>query len=67
MSDRVLRKLVVQTISDALRGMEVGEICQAPDNVLPSSVATACAELKAEGCLFSTTSKPGVQIITRLK
>lgn len=62
-----LRKLKTQSLPDALRGMAVGETCISPDECTPVYVKRTCYELKQEGYIFTTTTKTGVQTVTRLK
>lgn len=62
-----LRKLVAQSLFDAIKGMHVGETCIAPDQCTPQYVRRVCSELKEQGYIYATTSKTGVQTITRLK
>ena len=62
-----LKKLKTQTLPDALTSMNVGETCIAPDECSPAYVKRACSELKEKGYLFTTSTKAGVQTITRLK
>ena len=47
--------------------MKVGETCIAPDECSASYVKRACSELKEKGYVFTTSTKTGVQTITRLK
>lgn len=61
-----LKRLVTATLADALRGMEVGESCLAPEGYERGTVVRTCSTLRREGYRFSTTTKPGVQVITRL-
>ncbi len=62
-----LKKLKIQSLPDALRAMSVGETCIAPDDRAKEYVKSACTYLKAEGYIFTTTTKTGVMTITRLK
>lgn len=62
-----LKKLKTQSLYDALRAMNVGETCIAPDECTPKTVIKTCSDLKEEGLLFTTTTKTGVQTVTRLK
>lgn len=62
-----LKKLITQTLHEALASMEIGEMRIAPDTTTPGSVKRACTEMKAKGYLFTTTTKPGKMIITRMK
>lgn len=61
------RKLQTQSLPDALTAMTVGETCIAPDNCARDYVRKACTELKGKGYLFVTSTKSGVQTVTRLK
>lgn len=62
-----LKKLKTQSLIDALMAMNVGETCIAPDECSTSYVKRACSELKEKGYVFATSTKTGVQTITRLK
>lgn len=62
-----LKKLKTQSLCDALREMKVGETCIAPDGCSVAHVKRTCSELKAEGYLFATSQRAGVQTVTRLK
>ncbi|MDE5653603.1 MAG: hypothetical protein K2I48_09110 [Muribaculaceae bacterium] len=62
-----LKKLITRSLPDALRGMEVGQTCIAPDECTTSYVKRACTELKDEGYLFTTSTRSGVQTVTRLR
>ena len=62
-----IKKLKTASLADALKGMTVGETCVAPDGYQPKYVKRACCELKEKGYLFTTSTKTGVQTITRLK
>ncbi len=62
-----LKKLKTQSLPDALKAMSVGETCIAPDECTPKTVIKTCSELKDDGYLFTTTTKSGVQTVTRLK
>lgn len=62
-----LKKLTVQSLPEALRAMSIGETCVAPDDCGIRYVKKTCSELKEEGLLFVTSTKTGVQTITRLK
>lgn len=62
-----LKKLKTLSLYDALMEMTIGETCIAPDEVSPSYVRRACADLKEKGYVFSTSTKTGVQTVTRLQ
>ena len=62
-----LKKLVTQSLPDALKSMDIGQTCIAPDECTPAYVKRACTELKRKGYLFATSTKSGVQTVTRLK
>jgi len=62
-----LKKLKTQSLPNALMGMNVGETCISPDECTPTYVKKACCELKEKGYLFVTSTKAGVQTVTRLK
>lgn len=62
-----MKKLITQSLSDALKGMSVGETRISPDECTPAYVKKACSELKKKGYLFSTSTKGGTQTVTRLK
>lgn len=61
------KKLKTMSLYDALEGMAIGETCVAPDEVSPAYVKRACTDLKEKGYLFTTTTRTGVQTITRLQ
>lgn len=62
-----LKKLKTQSLPDALMSMSIGETCISPDECTPAYVKRACSDLKEKGYLFVTTTKTGVQTVTRLK
>lgn len=62
-----LKKLKTQSLPDALMAMSIGETCISPDECTPGYVKRACCELKEQGYIFITSTKTGVQTITRLK
>lgn len=62
-----LKKLKTSSLADALRDMKIGETCLSPDECTPKTVIKTCVELKAEGYLFQTSTRTGVQTVTRLK
>lgn len=62
-----LKKLKTASLADALKEMQVGETCIAPDDCTPTYVKATCTELKSQGYLFTTSTKIGVQTVTRLK
>lgn len=62
-----LKKLITQSLPDALKAMAIGETRIAPDECTPAYVKRACCGLKDEGFLFTTSRKSGVQTITRLR
>lgn len=62
-----LKKLKTSSLADALKEMKVGETCISPDDCTPAYVKSACTELKAQGYLFTTSTRIGVQTVTRLK
>lgn len=62
-----LKKLFTQSLPEALIAMSVGETCIAPDDCTPAYVKRACSDLKEKGLLFTTSTKMGVQTVTRLK
>ena len=62
-----MKKLKTASVADALKEMKIGETCLAPDGVSPRTVIKTCAELKNEGYLYATTTKTGVQTVTRLQ
>ena len=61
------RKLIAQSLQEALMGMKVGETCIAPDGYAPQTIIKTCCELRESDMLFSTSTKTGIQTITRLK
>lgn len=62
-----LKILKTATLSDALSGMKVGETAIAPAGYKPETVRKTCTEMKDRGYLFQTSTRAGVQTITRLK
>lgn len=62
-----IKKLKVASLPVALKEMAVGETCIAPDGYAPRTVRVACTDLRAEGYLFQTSTRTGIQTITRLK
>lgn len=62
-----LKKLKTQSLPDALMAMSIGETCISPDECTPTYVKKACSELKEKGYLYVTSTKSGVQTVTRLK
>lgn len=62
-----IEKLTTQSLNDALKKMKVGQTCIAPDDCAPKYVMKECSSLKQEGYHFITSTKSGVQTITRLK
>lgn len=62
-----IKKLKTASLADALKDMTIGETCVAPDGYQPKSVTKTCVELKEQGYLFQTSTRSGVQTITRLK
>lgn len=62
-----LKKLKTQSLPDALMGMNIGETCISPDECTPAYVKRACTDLKEKGFLFVTSTKTGVQTVTRLR
>lgn len=62
-----LKKLKTQSLPDALMAMNVGETCIAPDECKTAYVKRACSELKDKGYLFTTSTRAGVQTVTRLR
>jgi hypothetical protein len=47
--------------------MSVGETRLAPEGYSNKTVIKTCCELKEKGYVFSTTTKTGEQVITRIK
>lgn len=62
-----LKKLITQSLPDALMAMQIGETRISPDGCSKAYVKRACTDLKEKGYLFVTTTKTGVQTVTRLK
>lgn len=67
MESKIIKKLITQSLPEALMSMSVGETCIAPDTCGVSTVRKTCTELKAKGYIFQTTTRTGVQTVTRLK
>lgn len=62
------RKLITQSLGEALMSMDIGETCMSPDNVTKATVVKTCSELKKSGKgLWKTATVSGQQTITRLK
>lgn len=62
-----MRKLHTASLSDALRNMDVGETCIAPDGHTDGYIRRACAGMASEGYIFQTSTRTGEMTITRLK
>ncbi len=62
-----LKRLKTASLSDALMQMLVGETCLAPVGYRSKTVIKTCCELKEKGFVFSTTTRTGEQMITRIK
>lgn len=62
-----IKKLKTQSLPEALMAMKIGETCISPDECSPAYVKKACTELKARGYQFRTSTKSGIQTVTRLK
>lgn len=62
-----IKKIKTLTLYEALRQMEVGETCAAPEGTGKSYVKRACSGLKSEGYLFATSQRTGEITITRLR
>lgn len=61
------KKLKTQSLPDALMDMAIGQTCISPDECTPAYVKRTCTDLKAKGYVFVTSTKTGVQTVTRLK
>lgn len=61
-----LKKLIVQSLPEALRRMSLGETCVAP-GVKPAHLRKTCCELKESGYVFLTSMKSGRLTVTRIK
>lgn len=55
------------TLKQSLTSMNVGESCLAPHGYKPNYVRKFMRDLKKDGYLFTSTTKTGKFIITRLK
>ena len=62
-----IKRLKTASLSDALMQMSVGETRLAPEGYSHRTVIKTCCELKEKGYVFSTTTKTGEQVITRIK
>lgn len=62
-----IKRLKTASLSDALMQMSVGETRLAPERYSNKTVIKTCCELKEKGYVFSTTTKTGEQVITRIK
>lgn len=62
----MIKKLKLITLKDVFMAMEVGEIAEAPDGVTLSHIRVTLWRLKKLGYEFTTTSKPGRILVTRL-
>lgn len=62
------RKLLTQSLDEALSEMAVAETCFAPDNCTHDYVRARCSILKKnKDMIFTTRVLDGVMLITRLK
>lgn len=62
-----IKKLLTLSLTDALRAMQVGQTAIAPDDASEAYVRKTAAALRTQGYLFQTSTRTGVQTITRLK
>lgn len=62
-----IKTLKTASLSDALVGMSIGETAIAPAGYRIETVRKTCSELKEKGYLFTTATRAGMQIVTRLK
>ncbi len=62
-----IKRLTTANLSDALTAMSVGETRIAPERYSRQTVIKTCCELKEKGYVFSTTTKTGEQVITRIR
>lgn len=62
-----LKKLIVQSLPEALRRMSLGETCVAPGELKPAYLRKTCSELKEKGYVFLTSMKSGELTVTRIK
>lgn len=62
-----IEKLITATLGDAMKAMAVGETRQAPDGYQVNAVRVEVAKLNKQGYLFQTSTRSGVQTITRFK
>lgn len=61
-----IKEMVLRSLPDALREMQVGESCYAPAEYSPYTVKAECSRLKSEGYLFTTKQINGRRLITRI-
>jgi hypothetical protein len=67
MKETKLKKLKTFTLAEAMKQMEVGETCLAPDDYSPLNIKTECTRLAKQGYLFTSSKRLGPQTITRLR
>lgn len=64
--NRELESLEARSLTDALLAMEVGETRTAPRGYAVGGVRRAVSELNGRGYVYVTSTRLGVQTITRL-
>ena len=62
-----LKKLIIQSLPEALKRMALGETRVAPGDVKPAYLRKTCSELKEKGYVFLTSMKSGEMTVTRIK
>lgn len=62
-----LKKLKTASLADALKEMKAGDTCLSPDGYSPRTIIKTCTELKRQGYLFQTSTRAGVQTVTRIR
>lgn len=67
MPDGSLPRLEVRKLKAGLREMPVGTAAVVDGDVTSLNVRRACADLKSEGMLFTTSSRQGPIVVTRVK
>ncbi len=62
-----LRKLKTISLTEALQDMEIGECCIVPDEITRFQLRNAINKLKEQGNAFTTSTRPGEYVVSRVK
>lgn len=62
----IIKKIQTSTLIDALKRMNIGETAEIPNEYSKAYVKRICSTLKSEGYVYSTTTKLGPMVVTRL-